>query len=132
MTGEIELREASDTFLKRVERLHELEQQKRQVTPGSTEMVRLSQLIEGLSSEVLTAASRQTDLAELATARQPANLRPITQIPPRAIPEILAEWRETERALEATDAGTTEREAHLADVARLRDEYRRAWEARRD
>jgi hypothetical protein len=131
MSGETELRQASDTFLKRVERLHELEEEKRTVTPGSPEMLRLTHLIEALSSEVLSAASRQTDLAELAAARQPTQLRPIVEVPPRPIPEILVEWRDAERGLKGAEVGSTEWETLRADVERLRDEYGRAYEARR-
>ena len=130
MTGETELRLASDTFLKRVERLHELEEQKRAAEPGTPEMLRLTRLVEELAGEVLGTASRQTDLAELAAKRRPGRLRPIEQVPPRAIPEILAEWRDAERALAAADAGSVEWEARRIDVERLRDEYRRAYEDR--
>jgi hypothetical protein len=117
MTGETELRQTSDTFLKRVERLHELEEQKRTTEPGTPEMLRIS---------------RQTDLAELAAKRQPVKQRPIEDVPPRPIPEILVEWRDAERALEAAEAGSVDWEARRADVERLRDEYRRAYEARVD
>ena len=131
MTGETELRQASDSFLKRVERLHELEEQKRLAEPGTPEMLRLSKLVEELASEVLGTASRQPDLAELAAKRQPTKLRPIEQVPARAIPEIVSDWRDAERALSAADGGSIEWEAHRADVERLRDEYRRAYEERR-
>jgi hypothetical protein len=132
MDGEIQLRQASDTFLKRVERLHDLEEEKRTAEPGSPEMLRLTRLIEDLAAEVLGSASRQTDLAELAAKRQPAKLRPIEDVPPRPIPEILAEWRDAERALEAAEAGSVDWEARRVDVERLRDEYRRAYDERRD
>ena len=130
MTGETELRQASDTFLRRVERLHELEEQKRLAEPGTPEMLRLTRLIEELAGEVLGTASRQTDLAELAAKRQPTKLRPIEDVPPRSIPEILGDWRDAERALAGAAAGSVEWEAHRADVERLRDEYRRAYEER--
>jgi hypothetical protein len=130
MTGETELRQASDTFLRRVERLHELEEQKRLAEPGTPEMLRLTRLIEELAAEVLGTASRQTDLAELAAKRQPTRLRPIEDVPPRSIPEILGEWRDAERSLTTAEAGSIEWETHRADVERLRDEYRRAYEGR--
>ena len=132
MTGETELRQASDTFLKRVERLHELEEQKRTAEPGSPEMLRLTRLVEELAGEVLGTASRQTDLAELAAKRQPVKLRPIENVPPRPIPEILAQWRDAERALDAAEPGSVEWEARRADVERLRDEYGRAYKERLD
>jgi len=132
MTGETELRRASDSFLKQVERLHELEEEKRQTEPGTPEMVRLARLIEGIAKEVLGAASRESDLAELAARRQPARFRPIEAVAPRAIPAIIAEWREAERGLEAAAPGSPAWETARAEVERLRDEYRRAYEERTD
>jgi hypothetical protein len=132
MTGETELRRTSDSFLKQVERLHELEEQKRLATPGTPEMLRLTHLVEGLASEVLGTASRQTDLAELAARRQPVNPRPIELVPPRSIPEIIAEWREAERAFDTEEPGSPRWETCRADVERLRSEYRRAYDERRE
>ena len=132
MTGETELRRTSDTFLKRVERLHELEDQKRTTEPGTPENLRLTRLVEQLAGEVLNTASRETDLAELAAKRQPAKIRPIEDVPPRPSPEILVEWRDAERALVAAEPGSVEWEARRADVERLRDDYRRAYEERSD
>lgn len=131
MAGEAELRRASDSFLKQVERLHELEDEKRRTTPGTPEMLRLSHLIEGLAGEVLGTASRQRDLAELAAKRQPTNYRPISAVPPRPIPEIIGEWRDAERELAAAEPGSAEWETARANVERLRDEYRQAYELRR-
>lgn len=131
MTGEAELRRTSDAFLTRIERLHELENRKRSLTPGTQEMIELAQEIERLSSEVLGWAQRETDLARLAGKRQPTNIRPISEVPPRTVQEILADWRDAERALEAETAGTPGWEAVRVDVESLRDEYRRALERRR-
>lgn len=131
MNQETELRLASDTFLRQVERLHELEEQKRQAVPGSPEMLSLSHRVEELASTVLATASRQSGLADLAAKRRPGRLRPIEQVPPRAIPEILAEWRQAERTLEEATPGSVEWETALATCDALRDEYRRAHEARR-
>ena len=127
---ETELRRTSDGFLARVEHLHKLEDDKRGMTPGTPEMLRLTREIETLSRDVLDFASRQTDLAELAAKRQPTTLRPIAVIPPREIREILGEWRDAERALADREPGTAEWESARADVERLRDEYRRAHEVR--
>ena len=131
MTGETELRRASDSFLNQVERLHELEEEKRRAVPGTPEMLRLSHLVEGLAAQVLDTASRQSDLAELAAKRQPVQLRPIEQVPPRSIPEIIAEWRDAERSLTAAEPGSVEWESCRANVERLRSEYRRAYDARK-
>src|SRR5829696_2733662 len=118
---ERELRRASDGFLARVERLNSLEDDKRGMTPGTPEMVRVTREIEKLSREVLDFASRETDLAELAAKRQPTTMRPIAVVPPREIHEILGEWREAERALADREPGTAEWESTRADVERLRD-----------
>lgn len=131
MTGEFELRTTSDAFLARVERLHLLEEQKRSLTPGTPEMLAVTREVEELAAEVLKVASRQTELAELSAKRHGSNLRPITLVPPREMHVILAEWREAERSLAGAAPGTTEWDTILADVERLRAEYRRAHEARR-
>jgi hypothetical protein len=42
---------------------------------------------------------------------------------------VLAMWREVERNLDATDPGSPEADALIADAARLRDEYQRLVKA---
>lgn len=51
---------------------------------------------------------------------------------PRVAELILAEWREVERRLAETEAGTPESERLQAEFSRLRDEYHRLLEALRD
>lgn len=131
MTGESELRRTSDGFLARVEKLHELEELKRTLTPGTPEMLRVTREVEALSREVVEWAARQTELAELAAKRQPSNMLPISRVPPRDIPVILDEWRDAERRLGEQEPGTAGWQSARADVERLRDEYGRAYEARR-
>jgi hypothetical protein len=130
MTSETELKRASDSFLKQVERLHELEGEKRRATPGTPEMLHLTRLVEEVAEQVLGTANRQSDLAQRAATREPVRLRPIDDVPPRPIPEVLAEWRDAERALAAAEPGSVESETARADVERLREEYRRAYELR--
>jgi hypothetical protein len=129
MPGEQELRRASDTLLVRLARLRELELQKRDLAPGSAEQLRVTREVEGLAKEVFGAAGRETVLAEQVAVTRKTNLRPISLIPPRDIPMILAEWRDAERLLAAEVPGTVEWETARADVERLRDEYRRAHES---
>src|SRR6476620_9920674 len=73
---EKELRVASDNFLTRIERLHALEEQTR---------------------EILEWAGRQTDLAEEVATLDAGDARPIAIIPPRSLSVILDEWRAAER-----------------------------------
>ncbi len=79
-----------------------------------------------LTREILDWAVRQTELARVAAATEPNDHRPIAIIPPRRMPVVLAEWRASERALEAQEPGTAAWESARADVERLREEYARA------
>ena len=124
---ERELRLASDNFLTRIERLHALEEQKREL-PASA-MADMAHEVETLTREVLEWAARQTDLAEMAAALDEGDARPIAIVPPRGLSVILAEWRAAERALQAEEPGTAAYESGRADVDRLRDEYARAYKA---
>lgn len=126
MTEE-ELRVTSDAFLARVERLHALEEQKREVP--AAEAAELAKEVETLTREVLEWATRQTELAEDAAARD-SDGRPIAVTPPRALHVVLDDWRAAERTLATEPPGTAAYESARADVERLRDEYARAYGAR--
>jgi hypothetical protein len=130
-TTELEssLRVASDNFLSRVERLHALEEQKRELP--SSEVAGLAEEVEALSREILGWAVKQAELARGVASEAPNELRPIAIIPPRAMPVVLDEWRSSERALEAEEPGTAAWESARADVERLREEYARAYRAKR-
>ena len=122
-----ELRVASDNFLTRVERLHALEEQKRELPPAET--AELAREVELLTREILEWATRQTDLAEAVAADADADIRPISTTPPRALNVVLAEWRAAERRLENETPATAGWESARADIDRLRDEYARAYHA---
>lgn len=124
---EEELRVTSDGFLARVERLHALEEQKREVPPA--EAAELAKEVEILTREILEWATRQTELAEDA-AEHDTDGKPIAVTPPRALHIVLEEWRAAERALAAEQPGTAAYESARADIERLRDEYARAYSAR--
>jgi hypothetical protein len=51
---------------------------------------------------------------------------------PRVAEVVLANWREVERRLAETEAGTSESEWLQAEAARLRDEYQGLLEALRE
>jgi hypothetical protein len=122
-----ELRVTSDGFLARVERLQALEEQKREVPPA--EAAELAKEVEILTREVLEWAQRQTTLAEDAAAEN-GDGQPIAVTPPRALRDVLDEWRAAERAVTSEQPGTAAYESARADVDRLRDEYARAYGAR--
>jgi hypothetical protein len=122
-----ELRVTSDGFLARVERLHALEEQKREVPPA--EAAELAKEVKILTREVLEWAERQTTLAKDAAAED-GDGQPIAVTPPRALHVVLDEWRAAERAVTSEQPGTAAYESARADVDRLRDEYARAYGAR--
>lgn len=126
MEEERELRVASDSFLTRIERLHALEEQKRELAAADT--ADLAREVETLTREVLEWAKRQTELAEAVAARR-SDAGPISTTPPRSLSVVLAEWREAERRLANERPVTAGWESARADVDRLRDEYARACHA---
>jgi hypothetical protein len=52
---------------------------------------------------------------------------PVERLPVRPLSRVLAEWREAQFRLDTAGAGTTEAEQASADIAELRDEYRRSF-----
>jgi hypothetical protein len=124
---EEDLRVASDNFLTRVERLHALEEQKRELPPAET--AELAREVEQLTREILEWATRQTDLAESVAADPDPDATPISTTPPRPINLVLAEWRAAERRMQDEMPATAAWESARADVDRLRDEYARAYHA---
>jgi hypothetical protein len=121
-----ELRVTSDNFLARVERLQALEEQKRELPPEAA--ASMAHEVEALTREVLEWAKRQTMLAEEAAASG-GDGTPIAVVPPRALRDVLDEWRGAERRLADETPGTAAFESARADVDRLRDEYARAYNA---
>jgi len=124
-----DLRQVSDTFIERLDRLHDLESRKRELPPDQPEFVRLAREIEDLSRALLYVGSRQVDLAEElhAEARRGETVvdQPIRDIPAaRDAPTVLSDWRDAERRLAAAHTGSAEEQQARTDVERLRAEYR--------
>jgi hypothetical protein len=124
-----DLRKASDTFLQRLDRLHELESRKRELPPDGPEFVRLAREVEDLSRALLHTSAQQLDMAE--EVHREAKLsdssvhQTIRDTPPRRdAVVILAEWRAAERRLAAAGPGSQDEREARADVERLREEYR--------
>ena len=125
-----ELRRASDDFMQRLDRLHELESRKRELPPDQPEFMRLAREIEDLARGLLFAGGVQVEKAEEVQAdiKRGATVidQPIRETPSRRdAVAILSEWRAAERRLAAAPPGSTEERAARADVEQLREEYRR-------
>jgi hypothetical protein len=125
-----DLREASDVFIQRLDRLQDLETRKRELPPDEPEFVRLAREIEDLSRALLWAGSQQVELAEAVHHEAKANDLPVDQsirdtAPKRDAVSILAEWRAAERRLSAAEPGSDDEQVAKAETERLRDEYRR-------
>ena len=129
-----ELRATSDGLVRDLEVLSALEDEKRALDPGDSRLLRLAERIQELAERVLSSSGRQRHLTEIAVAKVQAEApaAPKTSIndTPRSIAVILAEWRAAERQAEAADPGSAEAIEAEALANHLRDQYRRAWEAR--
>jgi hypothetical protein len=135
MSLERELRDTSDSLLRALDKMNDLESEKRLLPTGSKKFVDLAREIEHLAVDVLRRTEREAALAESTEARREAGGglgKPIEAISatPRELSVILAEWRDAERALVAANPSSTEASVAAANVRRLREEYRLAHERR--
>lgn len=132
MDVEQDLRATSDAMLSMVERLRELEIEKRALPPGTPRFRVVALEVERLAARVYAQTHAQQTLAErTAILREQTG----TGLPPidesnavREIPDILKEWRGAERRLAAAKPGSARHLKAQADSDRLRAEYRRAYE----
>jgi hypothetical protein len=125
-----DLRKASDLFMQRLDRLHELESRKRELRPDEPEFVRLAREIEDMSRALLFTGGEQVELAEAvhhhAKRTDTAVEQPIRDTPPRRdAVTILAAWRAAERRLAAAELDSEEERSARAEAEQLREEYRR-------
>jgi hypothetical protein len=130
---ERELRDTSDSLMRALDQLHDLEAKKREEPVGTATFVKLAQQVEDLAIEVLRRTEREASLAEDTGERRKAGggIGPaIDDIPAstRSLMAILNDWRDAERRLAAADTATSESSAAASDVRRLREEYRMARE----
>lgn len=133
-----DLRNASDLLLKRIDRLYELEQRKRELMPDNPEFVRLAREVEDVARAALGATGMQVELAtEVAdrAKRGDASVdQPIRDVPPgpRDATVVLAEWRAAERLLAASAPDSDAERSARTEVERLRREYRDSINLRGD
>lgn len=128
MKSEQQLRSASDEVLVALDKLRELEVEKRTVSPTSPRFHALAREVEQLSDRLANAADVQADLGDKVADQhaQAAEAAPPIDEMARDVVTILAEWRDAERRAATAVAGSGEAAAARADVERLRTEYQRA------
>jgi hypothetical protein len=126
---EPELRRTSDALLDGVNRIRELEHEKRTLPPGSPRFLQLAEEVEELSREVLRRSEREEHLGRRSAELQGRGLehladRPIDDIPPpRGADIVFVEWTEAERRLAELDPESPDAEAARKEARRLRDEW---------
>ncbi|MDP8904511.1 MAG: hypothetical protein M3N29_04240 [Chloroflexota bacterium] len=128
-----ELRATADKMLEMLQRLRDLEQEKRNAAIGSPEFVRLAEEAEKLARVVFRWSQMQLQLAHAAATGHPGrppNVR-LTDIEPRPLDRILADWREAQLRLETGLPGSAEAQHAVDDVERLREEFRAAQRGKR-
>ncbi|HEV8282010.1 MAG TPA: hypothetical protein VGQ02_09145 [Candidatus Limnocylindrales bacterium] len=129
------LRSVSDALMRDLEALVNAEHEKRNVAPDDPRLVTLAAEVDQIARRVLGLTERQQDIAEdvheLATdGGADAPTKTIEEMH-RPIGMILAEWRAAERDATTAAPGSREANAARSTADQLRDEYRRAYEARR-
>lgn len=126
------LRRTSDSLLRDLEALIQLEEEKRTIEPGDPALVDLAARIELIAERVLassTSQRAQTQLIqELTESGSPAAPEVPIDDTPRSMEAILAAWRQAERQLENAVPGSAEAKEAEVLVDQLRREYRKAHE----
>jgi hypothetical protein len=124
------LRRTSDSLLRDLEALLELEEEKRTIDPGDPRLVDLAAQIEQIAKRVLassTSERAQTQLIhELTENGSPAAPDATIEETPRSMEAILAAWRQAERQLDNAEPGSAEATEARILIDRLREEYRHA------
>jgi hypothetical protein len=134
-TGQAQ-RETAAALLRDLDVLSTIEEEKRSLEPGDPRLVNLAARIEEIAQRVLVGSVRQRQLTEVVVAQvetgsPEAPAAPIEDTP-RPMQSILADWRDAERRAAAATPGSADAAEAEALVTRLRDEYRKAYEAARD
>jgi len=127
-----ELRLTSDSLLRDLDALTQLEEEKRQVPQGDARLVDIASRIEELAHRVLQQTQRQAALSEQVrreAERGDAPAEATIADARRNLGGILAEWRAAERDAQDAEPGSVAGIEARARADRLRDEYRQAFDA---
>jgi hypothetical protein len=114
-------------MLEILDRLRQLEEDKREAEVGTAEFVAMAAEAEGLSRDVFRWSQLQDDLAKASTRRRETGAvtgRSIEATPPRPLQQILADWREAEVRLQRLAPGSPEATSTTREIEALREQYR--------
>ena len=134
MSGAQEFRASTDQMLELIDQLKEYEQSKQRVAFGSPEFVELAAEAENLSRVIFRWGVMQHQMAQVSAGtveRGEQSAAPLSEVIPRPLDRILAQWREAQLRLEIARPGSPESAAAADDIERLREEFHAAEELRR-
>ena len=128
MGSEQQLRSTSDEVLDTLDKLHQLEVEKRSIPPTDPRFHELAREVQQLADGLTSTAEVQAALGEKVAEKHDlaGSEAPAIDETPRDVMTILADWRDAERRAAGAVAGSAEEKAARADVDRLRAEYQRA------
>jgi hypothetical protein len=125
-----ELRATSDELRRDLEALSALEDEKRSLALDDPRLVEIAEQVEVIAGRVLAGTVQQSALSREVAARAPDPGTSIEEIH-RPVAAILAEWRALERRASEAEEGSAEAAEIEVLLARIRDEYREAFERER-
>jgi TolA-binding protein len=126
------LRLTSDTLLRDLDALTELENEKRQMPQGDARLVELASRVQELAQRVLHQTQHQALLTQqfsTEAANGAQSGRATIAEGRRSVSDILAEWRAAERDAQSAEPESVSAMEARARADRLRDEYREAFDA---
>lgn len=126
MDSNRQFRATTDHMLQMVDRLRAVEQDKQAAPFGSAEFIAHAQEAERLSRMIFRWSGMQLNMAESAAGevqRGETSSEPLTNVQPRPLDRILANWREAQLRLEIAKPGSPEAAAAAEQVERLREEF---------
>lgn len=128
MGSEQQLRSTSDQVLGTLDKMRDLEVEKRSIPPTDPRFQQLANEIQQLADGLTSTAEVQADLGEKVAKKHEVagEEAPAIDETHRDVMTILADWREAERHLASLPADSAEKRAARAEVDRLRAEYQRA------
>ena len=128
----LRLRATSDALLRDLEALGVLEEEKRGVPPSDPRLSDHARRIHEIAARVLDRTSVQAQLSEIVSANPAAHNDTAIENIDRSPAAILAEWRSAEQRAAVIDPTTPEGSELRILADRLREEYRAAFERRRE